>query len=153
MAVKLASLTEIKSVIRSLSVFDGTAAIWTATRYFMPELEWFTAKLAPAIQAEFLKYKPAENRRDCNQAVRIALALAGNAMAKRPENAAIAVGRTVGGLYSELNGIKSDDGAQHDTCLVVMEGFNPYFYEPQNSRITHAENVTLGDWAASVVEL
>ena len=148
-------LAKVKTIIRDLPVFDGTPLYWTADSYWLPSNEWFKKVLAPTVQAEFKRLPPATNRRDCNQAVRIALALAGNAMGKRTEDAGIAVGRTIGGLYSPINGIyPSSPGTMHDTCIIIFsDDITPYFYEPQNGFVTRADAVSLGDWAASLVEL
>ena len=147
-------LAHAKQIIAALPVFDGSPMLWTADAYWLPSNDWFKRVLAPMVMSEFKKLPSANNRRDCNQAVRIALALAGNAMGKRPEDAGIAVGRTVGGMYSPINGIHpARPGTMHDTCIIIFDDLNPYFYEPQTGYVTAAEAVTLGDWAASLVEL
>ena len=148
------TLAQAKAIIAALPVFDGSPMLWTADAYWLPSNDWFKTKLAPLVISTFLRQPAAANRRDCNQAVLIAKALAGEAMSKRPEDAAIAVGRTVGGLYSPINNIHpSSPGTMHDTCLIIFDDLTPYFYEPQNGFVTRADAVTLGDWAASLVEL
>jgi len=150
----LLSSKEAREIITDHAVFDGIAPLLTADAYWLPSREWFTKELKPAVTKQWFKYPPATNRRDCNQAVRIALALAGEAMAKRDENAAISIGRTIGGLYSTINGIEPNPvGTQHDTCLVILNDRILYFYEPQNSLLTPASEISLGDWAAGYVEL
>lgn len=150
---KLIPLSQIKTIIRDLPVFDGSPMYWSSTQYFLPDMQWFRESYAPTVRDAFLKYPPADNRRDCTQAVRIALALAGNSMAQRAENAGIAIGRTVGGLYSTVNGITGSPGVMHDTCIFISDELVPYFYEPQNERITHAQSITVGDWSALFIEL
>ena len=146
-------LSQLRQLITPLPVFDGCRILWTADAYWLPSMAWFRQEYAPLVLRTFREFPAAENRRDCNQAVRIALALAGQAMAQRPENAAICVGRTIGGLYGTVNGITGSSGVMHDTCLIVMDDLIPRFYEPQNGYLTLAADVTLGDWAADFVEL
>lgn len=148
-------LAQVKTIIRDLPVFDGTPSYFTADSYWLPSNKFFKEVLAPTVQAEFKRLPAATNRRDCTQAVLIARALAANAMGKRTENAGIAVGRTIGGLYSPINGIyPSSPGTMHDTCIIIFsDDITPYFYEPQNGFVTRADAVSLGDWAASLVEL
>ena len=147
-------LAHAKQILTSLPVFDGCRFLWTADAYWMPSVDWFRNKYAPLVSSTFRKYKPFVNRRDCNQAVRIALALAGESMAQREENAAIAIGRTVGGLYSPINNIyPTPTGTMHDTCLIIFDDLEPYFYEPQNGYTTRAGAVSMGYFAADFVEL
>jgi hypothetical protein len=148
------SSKEVRDIITDHAVFDGVAPLLTADAYWLPSREWFVKDFAPAVSVEWFRYPSMPNRRDCNQAVRIALALAGNAMAKRDENATISIGRTIGGLYSTINSIDPNPvGTQHDTCLVILNDRILYFYEPQTSLLTPASEVSLGDWAAGYVEL
>jgi len=147
-------LTHAKQILTSLTVFDGCRFLWTADAYWLPSVDWFRNKYAPVVAQTFRRREPAANRRDCNHAVRIALALAGESMAQRNENAAIAIGRTVGGLYSPINDIDpGNPGTMHDTCLIIFDDLEPYFYEPQNGYTTRADAVSMGDFAADFVEL
>ena len=146
------TLAEIKTLVRNSPVFEDTATLWSSDQYWLPSRAWFESDYMPVVQSTFRQYTPANNRRDCTQAVRIALALAGEAMGQRQEDAGIAIGRTTGLLMGEINGIKAE-AANHDTCIAVLNDGFLYFYEPQTSKLTLASNVTLGDWAAGLVEL
>ena len=143
--------TRIREIIRACPALSDCAFYPRSSAYFLPSRLWVVQTLAPVIKQQWGKFPAANERRDCSQAVSIAMALAGDAMAKRTEQAGIAFGRTVGILDAELNGIKGP--ATHDTCLFIDNTETLWFFEPQNGLTTPASGIGPLDWSALFCEL